>query len=149
MADNDDFPPKDRRVQRVATIATIAFFAFVLGFVPMWLTARTRGGERDAAQQSLRLARIENSLAAAAILARLGEHEPARVAASAFFTDLQAEADRADSGFAAASRGALDAILAERDALITLLARGEAGAAERLAMTYIAYRRAASPLSPG
>jgi hypothetical protein len=33
---------------------------------------------------------------------------------------------------------------AERDVLITLLARGDAAAAERLAMTDIAYRRAAS-----
>src|SRR5687767_11731288 len=99
MADNDAFPPKDRRVQRIATIGTAAFFAFTLGFAPMWLTARTRTDERDAAQQSLRLARIENALAAAAILARLGEYEPARVAASAFFTDLQAEVERAASGF--------------------------------------------------
>lgn len=143
MADDDAFPPKDRRVQRVATIATAAFFAFILGFVPMWLTARTRTGERDAAQQSLRLAQVENSLAAAAILARLGEYEPARVSASAFFTNLQAEVERTPSGVAAESREALDGILAQRDEIITLLARGDAAAAERLATTYIAYRRAA------
>jgi hypothetical protein len=83
MAVEDAFPPKSRRVQRVATTATIAFFAFVLGFSP---------------------------LAAATILARLGEYEQARVAASDFYTDLQTEVDRAESGFAAASRGALRAI---------------------------------------
>ena len=143
MADTDAFPPKDLRVQRVATIGTVAFFAFVLGFAPMWLTARTRAGERDVAEQSLRVAQIENALAAAAILARLGEYEPARVAASAFYTDLQAEVDRAASGFGTASRVALQQILADRDALITILARGDAAAAERLAMTYLAYRRAA------
>jgi hypothetical protein len=60
LADNDALPPKDRRMQRVATTA---FFAFILGFAPMWLTARTRAGERDAAQQSLRLAHIEYALA--------------------------------------------------------------------------------------
>jgi hypothetical protein len=139
----DTFPPKSRRLQRVTTTATIAFFAFVLGFAPMWLTARTRAGERDAAQQSLRLAQIENALAAATILARLGEYEPARVAASAFFTELQTELDRPASGFTAASRQALHGILAERDALITLLARGDTAAAERLEMIYVSYRRAA------
>jgi hypothetical protein len=144
----DAFPPKNPRIQRVATTATIAFFAFILGFAPMWLTARARAGERDAAQQSLRRAQIENALAAAAILARLGDYEPARVAASAFFTDLQTEVDRPASGFTAASRGALQGILAERDAVITLLARGDAAAAERLATTYTAYRLAAGAGSP-
>ena len=110
--------------------------------------ARTRAGERDAARQSLRVAQIENVLAAATILARLGEYEQARVEASVFYSDLQAEVDRAASGFDMASRGALHEILAERDALITILAPGDGAAAERLAMTYIAYRRAAesSPL---
>ena len=148
MAEIDTFPPKDRRVQRVATIGTAAFFAFVLGFAPMWLTARTRASERDAARQSLRVAQIENALATATILARLGEYEPARVAASVFYSDLQAEVDRAESGFGTASRRALHDILAERDALITLLARGDGSAAERLAMTYIAYRRAVESSSP-
>jgi len=59
MTDDDGFPPKDRRVQRVATIATIAFAAFILGFAPMWLRARTLTDERDAAQQALRLLQIE------------------------------------------------------------------------------------------
>jgi hypothetical protein len=143
MADDHAFPSKDRRIQRVAMIGTAAFFAFILGFAPMWLTARSRAAERDAAQQSLRLAQIENSLAAAAILARLGEYEAARVSASAFFTSLQAEIERAPSGFAAESREGLHGIVVQRDGLITLLARGDAAAAERLATTYIAYRRAA------
>ena len=148
MDEIDAFPPKDQRVQRVATIGTAAFFAFILGFAPMWLTARARAGERDAARQSLRVAQIENALAAAVIFARLGEYEPARVAASAFYTDLQAEVDRAASGFGTASRGALHEILADRDAVITILARSDGAAAERLAMTYIAYRRAAESRSP-
>jgi hypothetical protein len=142
MTDTDAFPPKQERVQRFATIATVAFFAFILGFVPMWLTARTRGGERDAAQLTLRLMGLENTLAAAAIHARRGEYEDARVAASTFYTDLQAEIERADSGFAA-SRGALQEILAERDETITLLARSDPAVAERLSTTYIAYREAA------
>jgi hypothetical protein len=143
MTDSGTFPPKDRRVHRFATIATAVFFAFILGFVPMWLTARSRGGERDTAQLALRRAGIENTLAAAAIYAARGEYEEARVAASAFYTDLQAEIGRADSGFGA-SREALQGILAGRDDMITLLARSDPAVAERLSTTYVAYREAAA-----
>ena len=142
MTDSGTFPPKDRRVHRFATIATVVFFAFILGFVPMWLTARSRTGERDAAQQALRRAGIENALAAAAIYAARGEYEDARVAASTFYTDLQAEIERPDSSVAA-SRDAVQGILAGRDETITLLARGDPAVAARLSATYVEYRQAA------
>ena len=61
---------KSARVQPFAVYATIVFAAFLLGFVPMWLAARTRANERNAAQQALRLAQIENTLAVATIQAR-------------------------------------------------------------------------------
>ena len=134
-----DFPSKNRQVQRVGIYASVVFAAFLLGFLPMWLTARTRGAERDAAQHALRIAQIENSLAAAALQARRGEYEPARVSASTFYTSLQAELGRADSGIAAPSRDSLQALLAERDDIVTLLARGDAAGAERLASAYTSY----------
>ena len=147
MEDSAPFPPKDRRVQRFATTTTVVFAAFILGFAPMWLIARTRAGERDAAQQTLRVKEIENNLAVAAIHARRGEYEDARVAASAFYTNLQSELERPDSGFSVTSRRSLQGVLTQRDEIITLLARGDAAAAERLATTFIAYRRAADTSS--
>jgi hypothetical protein len=131
-------------VRRFAIYAVVVFVAFLLGMLPMWLSARERASERDAAQQALRLTRIENSLAAAAIRARRGDYEPARAAASTFYTDLRAELERADSGLPPPSRDALQAILAERDQMITLLARGDPASAERLAQTYISYLEAAA-----
>src|SRR5688572_19062628 len=142
MEDSATFPPKDPRVQRFATMATVAFSAFILGFTPMWLSARTCAGERDAAQQAVRVADIENALAAAAIRARGGEYEIARTAASAFYTSLQSEVDRPDSEFPATSHPSLRGLLADRDVVITLLGRRDAAAAERLATTYVAYREA-------
>ena len=65
MESREGFPVNSARVQRFAIYATVVFAAFLLGFVPMWLVARTRADERDAAQQALRLTQIENSLAAA------------------------------------------------------------------------------------
>ncbi len=146
MADTGHFPVKNRRVQRFATHATVVFAAALVGFVPMWLTARTRAHERDAAQQALRLTQIENTLAAAAIQAGRGEYEPAREAASTFYTSLNAELDRPDSGLAPHARDALQTLLAERDQMITLLARSDSAAAARLANSYIAYRQAAGTL---
>jgi hypothetical protein len=88
-----------RPIQRLRVYAIVALVAFLIGLVPMWLSNRTMTRERDDAQQALRLARIENSLAAAAIRARRGEYEPARQAASTFFTDLRNELDRTPSVF--------------------------------------------------
>ena len=112
----------------------------------MWLVARTRANERNAAQQALRLAETENALAAATILARRGDYEPARTAASTFYTTLRAELDSVDSGYAVPSRDALQALLTERDQMITLLARSDPAVAERLANTYISYRQTAGTL---
>ena len=48
-------PVKVAQLKRPGVYATVIFAAFVLGFVPMWLAARTRANERDVAQQALRL----------------------------------------------------------------------------------------------
>jgi hypothetical protein len=141
--DSNEDSAKSRRVQRFATYVTVAFAAFLLGFVPMWLSARTNANERDAAQRALRLAEIENTLAAATIHARRGDYEPARQAASTFYTNLRAELDRGDSGFPVAQRDALQAFLVERDQMITLLARSDPAVAERLANLYVSYRQTA------
>ena len=63
-----------RPTQRLRVCAIVALVAFLIGLVPMWLSNRTITRERDDSQQALRLARIENSLAAAAIRARRGEY---------------------------------------------------------------------------
>lgn len=146
MESRERLPVKSARVHRFAVYATVVFAAFLLGFVPMWLVARTRANERNAAQQALRLTQIENALAAATIQARRGDYEPARTAASTFYTNLRAELDRADSGFAVPSRDALQALLTERDQMITLLARSDPAVAERLANTYISYRQTVGTL---
>ena len=146
MESRERLPVKSARIQRFAVYATVLFAAFLLGFVPMWLAARTRANERNAAQQALRLAQIENDLAAATIQARRGDYEPARTAASTFYTNLRAELDSAQSGFAGPRRDALQAVLAERDQMITLLARSDPAVAERLAKTYISYRQTAGNL---
>lgn len=58
-------PVKVARLRRIGIYATGIFAALLIGFVAMWLVARTRANERDAAQQALRLTGIKDTLAAA------------------------------------------------------------------------------------
>jgi hypothetical protein len=141
MGDVTDAPPKVRQLRRLGMFGAVVFAAFLLGFLPMWLSARARTIERNAVQQALRLAELENALAAAALQARRGDYEPAREAASIFFTNLQAQLDGSPTAFSAPQREMMQSILAQRDQVITLLARADPAVAERLSDAYVTYRR--------
>lgn len=133
---------KSSLLKRIGLYALVLGGVFLLGFVPMWLSARGRAGERDVARQSLRVSQIQNRIASATIDARRGEYEAARQAASDFFTTLRAEVDReGTSAFTSPERNDLQSVLAERDEVITLLARSDTAAAERLTNLYLAYRQ--------
>lgn len=130
-------------LNRLGIYAAVLVGAFLLGFVPMWMIAAGRASERDAARGELRLSRIQNRLATAAIDARRGEYEPARIAASDFYNDLRAELNReSDSAITATGRASLQALLAEQNEMITLLARSDPSAADRLSNLYVAFARA-------
>lgn len=145
---NDINPPlKVARLQRLGVYGTVVGVALLVGFVPMWLVARTRANERDAVQQAFRLAQLENMVAAAAIQSRRGDYEPAREAASSFYTKLRAELDRSEQVFSPSQRASIEPLLARRDQLITLLARADPAAVDALADLYISYRRAAGTLA--
>ncbi len=55
--------------------------AFLLGFVAMWLKSREHSSSLAEAERQTSLARMENSLASAAIYAQRGDYEKARQAA--------------------------------------------------------------------
>src|SRR5258705_626751 len=90
VASRSDSILQNVRVRRFLLYAAVLLVVFLLGLVPMWMTARGHARERDAAQAALRISTLQNTLASAAIDARRGEYEPARQAASAFFTNLLA-----------------------------------------------------------
>lgn len=125
--------------KRIAIFGTVLLATFLLGFIPMWLTARVNANERDTAQQNLRLSQMQNRLATSTIFARRGEYEQARTAASDFFTELRAEIDRENNAFNKAQREAMQPILEQRDETITLLARSDPASADRLADLYLTY----------
>ena len=115
---------------------------FLVGFIPMWFKASRLEAELDRAQQELRLAQIQTTLANAALDARHGEYEPARQAVAQFYKLVTEEADRGvRSAFSEASRASMQPLLAQRDDLITLLARGDPTSGERLASVYVSFRK--------
>ncbi len=128
--------------RRFIIYAGVLLVVFLLGLVPMWLQARASAGKLADAERRLTLAGMQNNLASAAIDARRGDYEPARQAASQFFTSARAEIDEGEtSDFTQAQRTAVQPLLAGRDEIITLLARSDPASADRLSELYVAYRK--------
>src|SRR6187551_1406832 len=69
-------------------IAAVVIAAFLIGFVPMWLTARNNAADRDAALTRLRRSEISTLISSAVVDARRGEYETARQEISTFFTRI-------------------------------------------------------------
>src|ERR1044072_5472035 len=117
MSTNEDEPGNsssgnsiwaNNRLRRLILYAALLLVAFLAGLVPMWLKSRTYARERDAAQASLQISSLQNMLANSAIDSPRGEYEPARQAASDFFTKLGSEMARgSDSVFNEAQRDIL------------------------------------------
>lgn len=132
-------------LKRAGIFVLALLLAFLLGLIPMWLTARERGRELNEAQRQLRLTQAQLNLAAAALDARRGEYEPARVATSNFFDFLrQQTTGEGDALLTQAQRQRLQPLLAQRDDLITLLARNDPASAERLSELHVAFRQVAA-----
>lgn len=128
--------------QRFVIYAGVLLVVFLLGFLPMWVKARSATSSLIETEHQLMLVRMQNNLASAVIDARRGDYEPARQRASEFFTSLRAEIDKADtSNFTPAQRQGMQPLFAGRDEMITLLARSDPASADRLSDLYVAYRK--------
>ena len=133
-------PPPGRR--RVGLYTAALFVVFLIGFIPMWLKARESNSRLAEAERQLTLVRMQDTLASAGIYARRGDYEPARQAASQFFTSLRAETDRGEaSALTAAQRKGALPLFERRDEIITLLARSDPASADRLSDLYLSYRK--------
>ena len=130
-------------MRRVIIYGAVLLAAFLLGFVPMWLKARQCASSLAEADHQLTLVRMQHNLASAALDAQRGDYEPARQAASQFFTSVRTEIDEGDaSDLTQAQRQGVTPLLAARDELITLLARSDPASADRLSELYVKYRAA-------
>lgn len=137
-------PSKSRSVmQRVIIYAAVLLIVFLLGLVPMWLKSRAATNNLAEAERQLVISKTQNDLASAAIDARRGDYEPARQALSRFFTAIGAETG-SSSHYTEAQRKSMQPLFAARDELITLLARNDPSAADRLSDLFVAYRKIVS-----
>ena len=131
--------------KRVGLYITISCGFFLLGFIPMWLKASSAIEQRNAAQREVRLTQLENTLGAAIVDVYRGDFEPARQITSDFYTNLRNQIDAGSASvFTPAQREQLRPLLTERDDLITLLARSDPGAADRLFSVYSSYKKLAA-----
>jgi hypothetical protein len=130
--------PGNRRILFLAALIVV----YLAGFIPTWLKLRDQTAQREKAEHALTLTRIVKDLGSASIDARRAQYEPARLEASAFFTAARYEIDAGDkSALTRQQRDALGPLLAPRDELITLLARSDPAAADRLSTLYVAVRK--------
>jgi hypothetical protein len=128
--------------KRIVIYAAVLLVFFLFSFVPMWLKYRECSNSLSQTGQYLSIAKIENTLASATINARRGDYEPARQAASIFFTSLRMEFDKGeDSTFLQTQRDGLQQLLASRDNIITLLSRSDPASADRLSDLYTLYHK--------
>ncbi len=126
-------------IRRYIIYAVVLLVVFLLGFMPMWLKARSAASSLTETEHQLVLCKMQSDLASAVIDARRGDYEPARQAVSRFFTSLSAERD--SSNYTEAQRNSLQPLFAGRDELITLLARNDPASADRLSDMFVAYRK--------
>ena len=143
---NEKIPDTIRQnlfIRKIAIYAAVLFAVFLLGFVPMWLTARERAYDLAETQRQLKVAQMQNTLASVVIDARRAEYEPARQSASDFFTNLRAEMERDnDSVLTQEQRESIRPLFTQRDEIITLLSRSDPASSDRLSNFYVSYRKA-------
>lgn len=127
-------------VRRWAIRLAALLAAFLLGFIPMWLSSRTITANLEKATRDLRRSQLQNTLSSAVINARRAEYETARQNASSFFTEVRSEIDKEETNvFSTAEKARITGLLSTRDEIITLLSRNDPAAAERLSDLYIGY----------
>lgn len=125
-------------IKKFVIYGTVLLVVFLIGFVPMWLKARDRANDLEQAMSQLKAVQMQDALAAAVIDARRGEYEAARQAASDFFTSLGAESRLEENSLLTKPQvEAARPLRAQRDEIITLLARSDPASADRLAGFYL------------
>jgi len=128
---------------QVRNLIVVLLIGLLIGFLPMWLRARQRTRERDQALHFLQKSELQNQLSAAALDSRRGQYETARKELSQFFTSLNAAVNHKDDvDGTSAQLKSIQPMFSARDELITLLARNDPAAADRLSDLDLAFRKA-------
>jgi hypothetical protein len=136
----DKLPKLSVPWKRVGIYVVLGLGCFLLGLVPMWLKANRAIEQRDAAQREVRVRQLQNTLSNAIVDVQQGDFEPARQTMSDFYTNLRTLLDSGNENvFTAGQRKQLRLLLEDRDDVITLLARSDETAVDRLSTLYTTY----------
>ena len=130
------------RKQLIGLGVLAALVVFLLGFLPQWSRAKSRGEELERTRTELRLARLEGRLGAALTESLRSNYEKSRQLMADFFTELQTSMGEVEN---ARQHDALHAILGQRDEIITLLSRAQPESTQRLMLLYTTYHAAVDP----
>ena len=129
------------RSRLIAIAAGIAIVAFLLGFFPQWSRANGLRDRLDTSRQELRMSRVEGQIGAALTEALRSNYERARQLMTEVYATLQAAAPSLQG----TQRREVEAILAQRDEMITLLARAAPESSQRVMLIYTRYYNAFHP----
>lgn len=132
------------RNRQIAIAVGIALVAFLLGFVPQWTRANRTGDRLEQARLELRMSRTEGKIGAALTESLRSNYERARQLMTEVYTELQSAAPQ----LSGTQRREVDAVLAARDEMVTLLARAAPESSQRLMLLYTRYHTAFSPGAP-
>jgi hypothetical protein len=129
------------RNRQIAIAVGIALVAFLLGFVPQWMRANRTGDRLDEARFALQMSRTEDKIGAALTESLRSNYERARQLMTEVYGELQGAAPKLEG----TQRREVDAILAGRDEMVTLLARAAPESSQRLMLLYTRYHNAFQP----
>ena len=130
------------RPKLIGLAVLAALVLFLLGFLPQWSRARGLSRELGETRQELRIARLESRLGAALTESLRSNYQRSRQLTAEFFSGLQGAVGQVEDP---ARRRELQAILAQRDEMITLLSRAQPESTQRLMLLYTTYHAAVDP----
>jgi uncharacterized protein (DUF3084 family) len=128
----------------IAMAAGAALLAFLLGFLPQWSRANGLSDDLEVTRTELRAAQTENRIGAALAESLRSNYERSRQLMTTVFSDLQS----ARTQLSPAQQKEVDAILAQRDEIVTLLARAAPESSQRLMLIHTRYHAAFSGDTP-
>jgi hypothetical protein len=129
------------RNRLIAIAVGIALAAFLLGFLPQWSRANGLSDRLQETRHELQMSRTEGQIGAALTESLRSNYERARQLMAEVFLALQTVAPSLEG----AQRREVDAILTQRDEVITLLARAAPESAQRVMLIYTRYHNAFQP----
>jgi hypothetical protein len=122
-------------------ILAAAVAAFLIGFFPQWIVGREVRQDLRQTRLELRVSRVEGQMGAALTEASRSNYERSRQLMTQVFADLE----QIRGQVPAAQQKEMDAILAQRDEIVTLLARAAPVSGQRLMLIYARYHAATAP----